>query len=216
MAKRKQYPFPSLEQIRQEMNRTKGRGRFQQALKGTLGVIIVVAALSVLVASLLLPVMRITGPSMEPEFRPGDIVVSYRTQSYARGDIVAFYYNNKLIIKRVIALGGETVNVDEEGRVTVDGEMLEEPYVSEYALGASADRVFPYEVEPDHLFVMGDNRPISVDSRNQEYGCINVEETVGKVFVRVWPLQSFTYYGGADLPGFLQWMSPESHAETKP
>ena len=199
-SRQKKITIPSLEEIQQEMTREQSRGRYHQALKGTLGTIVVVAALAVLVAALLLPVLRITGTSMQPGFQPGDILVAYRTNTYERGDVVSFYYNNKLIIKRVIALGGETVEIDEEGRVAVDGRALTESYVDEFALGL-CDLEFPFTVPQDTLFVLGDNRPLSVDSRSTDYGCVNIEETVGKVFLRVWPLNQFTYYGA--LPAWL-------------
>jgi signal peptidase I len=195
MAKQKQLPMPSLEDIQKEMQRVRGRFRYRQALKGTLGTIVVVAALAVLVASLLLPVLRITGTSMQPEFQPGDIVVGYRTSNYKPGDVVSFYFNNKLIIKRVIALGGDRVEIDEEtGVVKVNGLALEEPYVSEYAF-APCDLEFPYYVPQDHLFVMGDNRPISADSRVQDFGCVDSQETVGKIFLRLWPVDGLAFYG---------------------
>lgn len=195
MAKRdKKTSFPSLEEIQQEMSRVKSQSKYRQALRSTLSTIVVVAALAVLVAALLLPVLRVTGTSMEPVFQPGDIIVAYKTDSFKPGDLCCFYYNNKLIVKRVIAAGGDRVEIDGEGRVAVNGLLLEEPYVSEYAFG-QCDLDFPFEVPQGTLFVMGDNRPVSVDSRSINFGCISTEEMSGKIFFRVWPLDALEYFG---------------------
>lgn len=196
MAKKpKEIPNFDLSEIEVEMTRVRSKGRFRQALRGTAGTVVVVAALAVLVATMLLPVLRITGTSMQPGFQPGDIIVGYRTRNLQRGDICSFYFNNKLILKRIIAEGGDTVEIDEEGHVSVNGIMLEEDgYISEYALGM-CDIEFPFEVPVGEYFVMGDNRDNSVDSRVTNFGCIGMEEVVGKVLVRVWPMNSLTYYG---------------------
>ncbi|MBR3017580.1 MAG: signal peptidase I [Clostridia bacterium] len=192
--RKKKQSFPSLEEIQQEMTRVKSQSKYHQSLRGIVSTIVVVAALAVLVAALLMPVLRVTGPSMEPVFQPGDIIVAYKTDALHPGDLCCFYYNNKLIVKRVIAEGGDRVEIDEEGRVTVNGILLEEPYVSEYALG-QCDLDFPFEVPQGTLFVMGDNRPVSVDSRSINYGCINTEEMSGKIIFRVWPLNALEYFG---------------------
>ena len=156
--------------------------------------IVVVAALAVLVAVLLLPVLRVIGTTMQPAFQPGDIIVAYKTDSFVPGDLCCFYYNNKLIVKRVIALGGDKVEISEEGRVTVNDLLLDEPYVSEYSFG-QCDLDFPYVVPESTLFVMGDNRPVAVDSRSINFGCINTEDMVGKIILRVWPLNEWKFYG---------------------
>lgn len=195
MAKRKkQTPFPDLEAIQNEMRRSKNQSKYHQALKSTAGTIVVVAAVAVLVASIFLPVLRVTGSSMQPNFAPGNVLVAMKTKDYVPGDVCSFYYNNKLIIKRVIAIGGDVLEIDEDGRVSVNGLVLDESYVRTYDLGL-CDIDFPYTVPAEQLFVMGDNRGTSVDSRVQAFGCISKEELMGKVVLRVWPLQNFAYYG---------------------
>ena len=192
--RKKKTSFPSLEEIQQEMTRVRSQSKYHQALRSTVSTIVVVAALAVLVAALLLPVLRVTGTSMEPAFQPGDIIVAYKTDSLKSGDLCCFYYNNKLIVKRIIAQGGDRVEMDGEGRVTVNGLLLDEPYVSEYAFG-QCDLDFPFEVPQGTLFVMGDNRPVSVDSRSINFGCINTEEMSGKIILRVWPLSAMEFFG---------------------
>ena len=187
--------FPELKDIEREMSQVRSKGRYRRALRGTAGTVVVVAAIAVLVATLLLPVMRITGTSMQPGFQPGDILVGWKTRDLERGDTCMFYFNNKLIIKRLIGLGGDMIDIDEEGHVAVNGVQLEEEsYISEYAFGL-CDLDFPYEVPVGSCFVLGDNRDNSTDSRATNFGCISEEEMVGKVLTRVWPLNSLTWYG---------------------
>lgn len=187
--------FPELTDIEREMSQVRSKGRYRRALRGTAGTVVVVAAIAVLVATLLLPVMRITGTSMQPGFQPGDILVGWKTRDLERGELCMFYFNNKLIIKRLIGLGGDMIDIDEEGHVAVNGEQLEEEsYISEYAFGL-CDLDFPYEVPAGSCFVLGDNRDNSTDSRATNFGCISEEEMVGKVLTRVWPLNSLTWYG---------------------
>lgn len=194
MAKRKQGVYPDLDAVQQEMHRTKSQSKYHQALKSTLGTIVVVVAVAVLVASIFLPVLQVTGTSMQPSFMPGNILVAYKNAEYKPGDVCAFYYNNKLVIKRVIAHGGDLVEIDEDGRVYVNDLMLEEPYVQAYSLG-QCDLEFPFEVPANQMFVLGDNRDASVDSRASAFGCITTEEIVGKIVLRVWPANNFEYYG---------------------
>lgn len=186
--------FPSLEEIQQEMTRVKSQGRYHQALRSTVSTIVVVAALAVLVAALLLPVLRVIGTSMQPAFQPGDIIVAYKTDSFQPGDLCCFYYNNKLIVKRVIAMSGDKIEISEEGRVTVNDLLLDEPYVSEYDFG-QCDLDFPFIVPDGTLFVMGDNRSIAVDSRSINFGCIGTDDMVGKIILRVWPLNEIEFFG---------------------
>lgn len=190
----KQTPFPGLEEIQNEMRRARSQSKYHQALKSTAGTIVVVAAIAVLVASIFLPVLRVTGSAMQPSFAPGNVLVAFKTRDYLPGDVCSFYYNNKLIIKRVIATGGDMLEIDEDGRVSVNGLVLDESYVQHYDLGM-CDIEFPYRVPDEQLFVMGDNRASSVDSRVQAFGCISPEELMGKIVLRVWPIQNFAYYG---------------------
>ena len=195
MTKQKRsFWVPSLDDVREEMDRVKTQGRFNQALKSTIGTVLVVAALAVLVAAVFLPVLQMTGTSMQPNFMPGDILVARKTDQFSRGDICTFYYNNKLIIKRVIAFGGDTVDISEDGVVSINGKTLNEPYVKEKALGL-CDQEFPFEVPLGQMFLLGDNRESSVDSRSADFGCISGEEVLGKVFLRVWPLNAFRFFG---------------------
>ena len=196
MARRPKGEYlPGLKEIETEMSQTRSKGKYRQALKGTAGTVVVVAAIAVLIATLVLPVIRITGTSMQPGFQPGDIVLVYKTNKLEKGDICAFYFNNKLILKRIIGQGGDTIEIDEEGHVTVNGvTLVEDDYISEYALG-QCDIEFPYSVPQGEYFVMGDNRDNCEDSRATNYGCIKEEEMIGKIFVRVWPLNSLEYYG---------------------
>ena len=185
MARRPKGEYlPGLKEIETEMSQTRSKGKYRQALKGTAGTVVVVAAIAVLIATLILPVIRITGTSMQPGFQPGDIVLVYKTNNFERGDI-----------KRIIGEGGDIIEIDEEGHVTVNGETLvEDDYISEYALG-QCDIEFPFSVPQGEYFVMGDNRDNCEDSRATNYGCIKEEEMIGKIFVRVWPLNSLEYYG---------------------
>lgn len=186
--------FPSVEEIQTEMKRVRYNFRFRQFLKSTFSTVLVVAALAVLAAAMFLPVLRVTGTAMQPSFEPGDILVAWKVTDFEPGDVCCFYYNNKVIIKRVIAVGGDIVEMDDDGRVYVNNMMLEEPYVRTYAYGL-CDLEFPYEVPLDSVFVMGDSRSSSVDSRSEEFGCIQTTAILGKIFLRVWPASSIYYYG---------------------
>ena len=156
-------------------------------LRGTVAVLVVVAATAVLISNLLLPILRIYGSSMTPTLVNGNIVSAVRNGTYQRGDIIAFYYNNKILVKRVIGMPGEWVDMDENGNVTIDGEPLEEPYLTEKALG-ECDIELPYQVPEGRYFVMGDHRSVSSDSRSSQVGCVSEEQIVGKLLFRLWPL----------------------------
>ena len=177
----------TVDEIRRELDRTQYRRRFHAALRGTVFTLVVAAAIAILVATLLLPVLRTYGMSMSPTLQDGDLVVSVKTSSAERGDIIAFYYNNKILIKRVIALSGEWIDVDADGTVFINNVPLEEPYVSEPALGECTIKL-PYQVPDNRLFVMGDHRATSVDSRSIEIGCVSEEQIVGKLVFKIWPL----------------------------
>ena len=182
--------LPSSEQIRQEIERRQYRRSYASALRMTLYTLIVAAAVAVLVATLLLPVLRTYGKSMTPTLDDGNIVFSVKTTSVERGDIIAFYYNNKILTKRVVGISGEWIDIDNDGVVYVNGEVMEEPYVSELALGECNIKL-PYQVPENRVFVMGDHRATSVDSRTAEIGCVSEEQIVGRLIFRVWPLEEF-------------------------
>lgn len=181
---------PTVEQLEQELKRETYRRRYNRVLRSTIYTLITVAAVAVLVATLFLPVLRIYGSSMTPTMADGDIVVSVKGGSFARGDIIAFWFNNKILVKRVIANPGEWVDIDAEGNVSINGEPLDEPYLTEKALG-ECDIDLPYQVPDGRLFVMGDHRSTSSDSRSSAVGCVAEEQIVGKLVLRVWPLGGF-------------------------
>lgn len=182
------------EEIERELNRVRYRERYGKTLRSTIYALITVAAIAVLVAVLLLPVLQIYGVSMTPTLYDGDIVISVKGSELESQDIVAFYYNNKILVKRVIAQAGEWVDMDEAGNVRVNGKLLEEPYVEEKAKG-ECDITFPYQVPEGKLFVMGDHRDVSVDSRNSAVGCVSEEQIVGKLIMCIWPLNNFGKIG---------------------
>ena len=178
---------PSVEALEAELSRVNYKRRYNVVLKSTLYTLITVAAVAVLVATLWLPVLQIYGSSMTPTLQAGEIVFSLQTADLEQGDIVAFYYNNKILVKRVIAGPGEWVDINaENGNVFVNDILLEEPYLAEKAFG-DADIDLPYQVPDGKIFVMGDHRSTSVDSRHIAVGCVAEEQIVGKIIFRVWP-----------------------------
>ena len=181
---------PSREQLARELGRLRYRSNFVSALRGTIFTLITVAAVAVLVAVLLLPVLQIYGTSMSPTLSEGQIVLSVKGNFFETGDIVAFYYNNKILVKRVIAQPGQWIDIDENGTVYVDNVRIDEPYVSEPALG-DCNIELPYQVPEARIFVMGDHRSVSIDSRNTAVGCVAEEQLVGKIVFCVWPLSNF-------------------------
>ena len=187
---RRSTDLPTLEQIRRERSRLQYRSRYGRALRSTLRALAVAAALAVLVATLWLPVLRIYGSSMWPTLMDGQIVLCVKTRSFAPGDVTAFYHGNKLLIKRYVAGPSDWVDIDDSGNVTVNSEPLEEPYLAEKAFGQT-NISLPYQVPEGRYFVMGDNRDASVDSRNTAVGPIAMDQVVGQVFFRIWPLREF-------------------------
>ena len=181
---------PTLEQLTAELARENYKRRFGRVLRSTLFTLVVVAAAAVLVATIWMPVLQIYGSSMTPTLNEGEIVVSVKGSDFEPGDLVAFYLGNKILVKRCIAGPGQWVDINENGDVFVDGELLDEPYLTEKALG-ECDQSFPYQVPESRFFCMGDHRATSVDSRHSAVGCVAEEQIVGKIVFRVWPLSGF-------------------------
>ena len=183
---------PTTDQIRTELERVRYRRSFANTLRSTIFILIVVSASAVLIAVLLLPVLRIYGHSMNDTLDEGDVVVSIKGSSFKTGDIIAFYYNNKLLVKRVIGQPGDWVDIDEAGNVYVNQVMLEEPYLDSKAFGETNIEL-PYQVPESRIFVLGDNRDVSIDSRNTSVGCVAEEQIAGKIVFRVWPIDKIGF-----------------------
>ncbi len=182
--------LPATEDLTQAVKRDRYTNRFRATVRSTFLSLVVVAAVAVLVAVLLLPILRIYGKSMNGTLDSGDVVVSVKTSNFKTGDVIAFYYNNNILVKRVIANPGDWVDIDPNGNVYVNNVKLEEPYLQEKAYGET-NIEFPYQVPDGKIFAMGDNRSVSIDSRNTSIGCIAEEQIVGKIVYRVWPFTGF-------------------------
>lgn len=187
MKKQKVVEQPTTLQLKQELVRVKYKSRYRSVLRSTLYTLITVAAVAILIATLWLPVLQIYGTSMSPTLKDGEVVVTVKTSNFETGDIVSFYYNNKILVKRVIAKAGDWVNIDEEGTVFINDIPLEEPYLKEKAFG-DTNIDLPYQVPDGKIFVMGDHRSTSLDSRNTSVGCVSQEQIVGKIVYCIWPL----------------------------
>ncbi|MEG2001391.1 MAG: signal peptidase I [Evtepia sp.] len=183
----KRYTAPTLDQLQLELKRERHKRTYSNAFRSTIYALITVAAAAVLVATLLLPVLQIYGESMSPTLQHGEIVLSVRSAKLNQGEIVAFYYNNKILVKRVVAGPGQWVDIDPDGNVYVDNVLLEEPYLIEKAFGG-CNIALPYQVPDGRWFVMGDHRSVSMDSRDRSVGCVSEEQIVGALVYRIWPL----------------------------
>lgn len=179
--------LPTTGQLKSELRRVRYNTGFSGMLRSTVGILVTVAAVAVLIAVLLLPVLQIYGTSMSPTLEEGNIVVSVKGTKFRTGDVVAFYYNNKILVKRVIANPGQWVDMDQDGRVYVDNVKIDEPYIEEFSYG-DTNIDLPYQVPDSRIFVMGDNRDASIDSRNTSVGCVSDEQIVGKIVFRIWPV----------------------------
>ena len=190
--KKKEVSLPTKIQVEKERKRYRRQKAYNKALRGTVHVLTIVAAIAVLIATLILPVLQIEGSSMKPTLSNGDIVLLTKTTHFDRGDLCAFAWNNKLLIKRVIGLPGDWIEIDTDGTIYLNGDKLEEPYVQQLALG-ECDLEFPFQVPQEQYFVVGDMRESSIDSRNTVIGCIPKEQIVGKVFFRIWPFKKIRF-----------------------
>ncbi|MCD7804646.1 MAG: signal peptidase I [Oscillospiraceae bacterium] len=184
--------LPTEDDVKAERKRLKYRRRFIITLRTTVYALTVVAAIAVLLATLFLPVLQVSGSSMEPTLSDSDIILLIKTDNLSTGDLIGFYYQNKLLLKRVIGVAGDVIDIDEEGNVTVNGELLDEPYVTNKSIG-ECDIDLPYQVPENRVFVMGDNRATSIDSRSSVIGCIEKDQIVGKVLIRIYPFKKISF-----------------------
>lgn len=192
MKKRWDLAMPEMDLLQKELKRELYKRRFRRVLRSSFNALIVVAAVAALIATLLLPVLQIAGTSMEPSLKDGDIVVLAKTDRLNNGDLCAFYYSNKILIKRIIGAPGDYIWINNEGTVYLNNEELDEPYISEKALG-ECDIEFPYQVPENYYFMMGDHRMTSIDSRSSVIGCIAEDQMIGKIFCKFWPLREFQW-----------------------
>lgn len=191
--KRKDVSLPTKAQVETERKRYRRQKAYNKALRGTVYVLTIVAAVAVLIATLVLPVLQIEGTSMEPTLSNGDVVLLTKSTQFDRGELCGFTWNNKLLIKRVIGLPGDWIEIDVDGNIYINGDELDEPYVNQKTLG-ECDLQFPFQVPQEQYFVMGDMRENSIDSRNSMIGCIPEDQIVGKVFFRVWPFGDIRFF----------------------
>ena len=188
--------LPTIDQIETERKRYRWKRAYFKALRGTIAVLTYMAAVAALIATLVLPVLQIEGTSMEPTLVNGDIVLLTKTTAFDRGDICGFAWNNKILIKRVIGIPGDWIEIDTDGTVYLNGEKLDEPYAEQIAFG-ECDLEFPFQVPQEQYFVLGDMRESSIDSRNTLVGCVENEQIIGKIFFRVWPLKDMRFFNKA-------------------
>ncbi|WP_045798470.1 signal peptidase I [Streptococcus equinus] len=187
MKKNENLTLPTTSEIEELYKKAKYRKLFSEKIRSTVFMLIVVAAFAILVAMLYLPTLRIYGKSMKGTLESGDIVLAVKSNRFKTGDVVAFYYNNNILVKRVIAESGDWVNITKDGTVYVNDKKINEPYIENKAYGETNIK-FPYQVPENRIFVLGDNRKVSIDSRNTSVGAVSDEQLVGKLIFRIWPL----------------------------
>ena len=191
--RRKIDSLPTKQQVETERKRYRRQKAYNKALRGTVHVLTIVAAVAVLIATLVLPVLQIEGTSMEPTLVNGDIVLLTKTTNFNRGELCGFSWNNKLLIKRVIGTPGDWIEIDTDGTVYLNGDRLDEPYAAQLSMG-ECNLEFPFQVPQEQYFVLGDMRESSIDSRNTLIGCVEKDQIVGKVFFRIWPFQTIRFF----------------------
>ena len=193
-SKKEEVSLPTKVQVETERKRYRWKKAYFKALRGTVAVLTYMAAVAALIATFVLPVLQIEGTSMEPTLVNGDIVLLAKTTSFDRGDICGFSWNNKILIKRVIGIPGDWIEIDTDGTVYLNGEKLDEPYAQQIAFG-ECDLEFPFQVPQEQYFVLGDMRESSIDSRNTLVGCVEHDQIIGKIFFRIWPLKKMRAFG---------------------
>jgi signal peptidase I len=185
--------IPTAQQLREELSREKYKASYAKMLRGAIWTLVVVAAFAIVAVNVFFSVIKVDGSSMEPTLKKGDMVIAVKASEFKRGDVIAFYYNNIILIKRTIGLSGESINIDKDGNVTINKNKLDEPYVKDKRLG-DGDLKFPFVVPEGRLFVMGDHRSTSSDSRSSIIGTVSKEQYVGKVILRFWPISDFKIF----------------------
>lgn len=188
----KHIDIPTAEQLKQELKRLRYKSGFIRSLRSTVSSLIVVVAVAIIISTMMFPALKVTGTSMTPTLQNEEIVLCSKLVDMEKGDIIAFYYNNKVLLKRIIGKAGDVIDISDDGTVCLNGEILDEPYIDEKSLG-ECNIEFPYQVPDNRIFVMGDHRAVSIDSRSTTVGCIAEENVIGKVFVKVWPIKDFGF-----------------------
>ncbi len=180
---------PTIDELKKELKRVNNKREYKRVLRNSIFVVVVVAALAVLISSFYVTVLKVTGDSMTPTLETGEIVIAQNSGTFEPGDLIAFYYNNKVLVKRVLGSPGDWINIDDDGLVSINGVAIEEDYVTDKSLEPT-DLTFPYQVPENRFFVLGDHRNVSIDSRSTVVGCVTREQLIGKVVFRVFPFKS--------------------------
>lgn len=188
----KEISLPTLEQVERERNKLKYQKEYRRTILHIIGILIVAAAVSVLLATMFFPIIQVSGVSMEPTLEDEQIILLEKTGKFKTGDLIGFYYQNKILLKRVVGRAGDYIDIDEDGNVYVNDKQLDEPYLKDKALG-ECDITLPYQVPDGKIFVMGDHRSKSIDSRSRLVGCVSEEQVIGRVAFRLWPLQDIGF-----------------------